>query len=145
MSAVGRMRRALTRAHLWVGEHLGLTRYDTCWNCSHCVELDPLDHSIVCCGLYLDEDGTLAFTDPCEAVWCDSMADGSPRVLDDEPEVTYSVAYLGKRDDMSYECWHEFKSPQEVDEWIGRMRESGFHSFTVYKTVTMEYVAAEVE
>ena len=69
-----KVRHALTRIHLWVGEKLGLTHYRNCYLCSHCDESS--EPALVWCDLYLDEDGVLAATDPSEAVWCDEFAEG---------------------------------------------------------------------
>lgn len=33
---MARIRRTLTRLHLWIGEKLGLTHYSNCHNCRHC-------------------------------------------------------------------------------------------------------------
>ena len=64
-----KIRRRLTRIHLWIGEALGLTHYRNCHDCIH--RADCSDVNLVLCDLYLKEEGALAFTDPCEAVWCD--------------------------------------------------------------------------
>lgn len=59
----------LTRVHLWVGEHLGLTRYTSCWTCEHsCV----VDESPDVCGCVATEDDHACMTIVCcsEAVWC---------------------------------------------------------------------------
>lgn len=66
----------LTRLHLWLGELLGVTRYQNCWNCKHCevfsthADGTPLA-DIVACSAMEDEHECWAITDPCEAVWCD--------------------------------------------------------------------------
>lgn len=62
----------LTRAHLAIGEALGLTHYRNCWDCSRCHGIGD-ERSIVLCDLYYDDDGVYAFTDPSEAVWCHSF------------------------------------------------------------------------
>ena len=73
---MSRIRKWMTRAHLRVGEALGLTRYRNCHGCSHCRQLEGLSPEIIGCDLYLaDEDGQLAITDPSEAVWCDEFRD----------------------------------------------------------------------
>lgn len=65
---MARIRRAFTRLHLWIGEMLGLTHYRNCHHCKHCdASSEP---ALVWCDLYLEDDGVLAATDPCEAVWC---------------------------------------------------------------------------
>ena len=64
------MRRLFARFHLWLGERLGLTHYRNCWDCKHCHAVSETDHGLIMCDLYLNEDGAMAFTDPCEAVWC---------------------------------------------------------------------------
>lgn len=70
----------LTRAYLWVGEALGLTHYRNCHDCRHC---DPSSEpALVWCDLCLEEDGVLAATDPCEAVWCDAFADARENQVD---------------------------------------------------------------
>lgn len=70
----------LTRLHLWLGELLGVTRYDNCWNCRHADVLAA--HSdgtpvmgVVWCKAQEDEDEDGAICDPCEAVWCDMFED----------------------------------------------------------------------
>lgn len=63
------LRSSLVRAHVWVGEALGLTHYRNCHGCVHCDEAS--EPGLVWCALYLDDGGLLAATDPCEAVWCD--------------------------------------------------------------------------
>lgn len=63
------VRTKLVRLHLWIGERLGLTHYRNCHDCIH--RADCSDYSLVICDLYLEENGVLAATDPCEAVWCD--------------------------------------------------------------------------
>jgi len=70
-----RLKSALTRLHLWIGESLGLTHYRNCYGCKHCRDLHDKWHFIGC-ALYLEEDGQLALTDPCEAVWCDEYEEG---------------------------------------------------------------------
>lgn len=59
----------LMRAHLWIGEALGLTHYRNCWTCKRCKDLH-LGPSICGCNLYEHEDRVIAITDPSEAVWC---------------------------------------------------------------------------
>ena len=62
----------LTRIHLWIGEHLGLTRYVSCWSCksSRVVEESPE----VCGCVATEEDRSCTFgyaaVSSCEAVWC---------------------------------------------------------------------------
>lgn len=70
------IRKLLTRLHLWVGEALGLTHYRNCHTCKHCKAYGELGPSIIGCDLYLREDGVLAITDPCEAVWCEDFEEG---------------------------------------------------------------------
>ena len=70
----------LTRIHLWMGEHLGLTRYASCWDCKWvrttkwCVE-----HGAICANL--DDDGDIPHYDKglcwCWKVACDD-GDGCP-------------------------------------------------------------------
>jgi hypothetical protein len=63
------LRDALVRLHIWIGERLGLTHYRNCHTCKH--RADSSSAELVWCDLDLEEDGMLAVTDPCEAVWCD--------------------------------------------------------------------------
>lgn len=62
----------LTQVHLWVGEHLGLTRYTSCWACKHS---RVIDESPDVCGCVATEDDR-ACTFGCgivccsDAVWC---------------------------------------------------------------------------
>lgn len=63
------IRNMATRAHLWIGEALGLTHYRNCHTCVH--RAPESEMTLVWCDQYLQEDGCLAATDPCEAVWCD--------------------------------------------------------------------------
>ena len=48
---MARIRQALTRFHLWVGEKLGLTHYRNCHDCIH--RVDCSDYNLVMCDLYL--------------------------------------------------------------------------------------------
>lgn len=74
------IRSKLVRFHIWIGEKLGLTHYRNCHDCTHC-DKEVSEPWLIWCDLYLKEDGVLAATDPCEAVWCDSFeemdADGN--------------------------------------------------------------------
>ena len=70
-----RIRKALIRLHLWIGEKLGLTHYRNCHDCAHCVK-EVSEPSLIWCDLYLKENGVLAAADPSEAVWCDEFAEG---------------------------------------------------------------------
>lgn len=63
-----RFKQRLTCIHCWIGEHLDLTHYRNCHSCVHRDESS--DPDLIWCDLYLEEDGVLAATDPCEAVWC---------------------------------------------------------------------------
>lgn len=72
---MGKIRHALTRAHLWIGEVLGLTHYRNCHGCEHCKSYKELGPNIIGCDLHLKEHGILAITDPCEAVWCYEYAE----------------------------------------------------------------------
>lgn len=74
---MARIRKALTRLHLWIGEKLGLTHYRNCHGCAH--RDSSSDMELVWCDLYLEEDGALAATDPCEAVWCEEYVERSGR------------------------------------------------------------------
>lgn len=65
------IRSALTSLHLRIGEALGLTHYRNCHSCKHCADFEGLGPRLIGCDLYLAENGQLAITDPCEAVWCD--------------------------------------------------------------------------
>ena len=72
-----RIRNWLTRAHLWVGEHLGLTHYRNCWSCESAVVID--ESPAVCGCVATEEERSCTFgyaaTDPCEAVWCPMYRD----------------------------------------------------------------------
>lgn len=59
----------LTQVHLWVGEHLGLTRYTSCWTCKHS---HVIGESSDVCGCVVTEDDHACATVVCcsEAVWC---------------------------------------------------------------------------
>ena len=69
MSIKGR----LTKFHLWIGEAIGLTHYRNCHDCTHCADCSY--ENLVLCDLYFKEEGVLAVTDPCEAVWCNGFKD----------------------------------------------------------------------
>lgn len=73
---MSRLKSALTRLHLWIGESLGLTHYRNCHGCRHCRDFEDLGPAFIGCDLYLEEDCQLAITDPCEAVWCDEYEEG---------------------------------------------------------------------
>lgn len=65
----------LTGIHLWLGERLGITRYENCWNCRHGRAYAFKGDGLPCMGVVKcaaqEDDGTLAaICDPCEAVWC---------------------------------------------------------------------------
>ena len=84
------IRHRLTRIHLWIGEHLGLTRYASCWDCEWvrttkwCAEHDVIneimeenetqnhDKGVCWCWKVAceDEDGCPMVCCPSEAVWC---------------------------------------------------------------------------
>lgn len=66
----------LTRLHLWLGELLGITRYESCWGCRHAHVLaykgDGSPCMNVCaCDLNESEHEVRAITCPCEAAWCE--------------------------------------------------------------------------
>lgn len=65
---------ALTRAHLWLGEAIGLTYYRNCHSCTHCHKYGDCGPETVGCDIYQKDvdmpDDFLAVTDPSEAVWC---------------------------------------------------------------------------
>ncbi len=58
----------LTRIHLWIGEHLGLTRYTSCWSCKHARVIDQ-SADVCCCAA---TPGELMIACCSEAVWCPS-------------------------------------------------------------------------
>jgi len=66
------IRHTLTSIHLRIGEHLGLTRYTSCWSCEHAriIEESP----DVCGCVATEEDRSCTFGYGCvccsEAVWC---------------------------------------------------------------------------
>lgn len=66
------IRYRLTRIHLWIGEHLGLTRYVSCWSCKHS---RVVEESPEVCGCVATEDDRsctfgYAAVSCSEAVWC---------------------------------------------------------------------------
>ena len=69
---MGEIRWRLTAIHLWIGEHLGLTRYVSCWSCKHS---RVIEESPEVCGCVATEDDRLCTfgygaVSCCEAVWC---------------------------------------------------------------------------
>lgn len=73
MNLIRGIRSKLIRAHLWIGEHLGLTNYCNCWECKHCTAIG--DGPMVCGCTATEEErecvGGCAIVNPCEAVWCE--------------------------------------------------------------------------
>lgn len=76
------VKRKATRAYLWVGEHLGLSHYRSCWDCGWVrkVERDlEMQESYkhyrravcYCQKVAIDDgDGVPMTCSPSEAVWC---------------------------------------------------------------------------
>jgi hypothetical protein len=56
----------LTRIHLWIGEHLGLTRYTSCWACKHARVIDQSPDVCRCAAT----PGNWVIACCSEAVWC---------------------------------------------------------------------------
>lgn len=119
----------LTRIHLWIGEHLGLTRYTSCWSCKHARVIDqspdvcrcvatPGEWVIACCS---------------EAVWCPNYKErkemrfpitaGHDEVFADDCEFTFP-------DELGFDVPGKLASPIYVrkDQAPGDTSD-GWHTF----------------
>ena len=70
---IGDIRWRLTAIHLWIGEHLGLTRYVSCWSCEHSRVVDESPDVCGCVATEDDRECTFGYAAVCcaEAVWCE--------------------------------------------------------------------------
>lgn len=69
---MGEIRWRLTAIHLWIGEHLGLTRYASCWSCKHSRVVEESPEVCGCVATEDDRSCTFGYgaVSSCEAVWC---------------------------------------------------------------------------
>lgn len=72
-----KLKQVLTRAHLAIGEFLGLTHYRNCWLCDYSCDVGCGSQV---CGCRADDVaecvGGYMVVDPSEAVWCHGFKRG---------------------------------------------------------------------